>query len=86
MRPGWTRDDIVGAAAREGIPCFSGSCPEIYLEQAFVSAGLTPPEPLRIARLLGQTSLMLPVDPTLSMAAVARMGAVLCGIFDEATC
>lgn len=86
LRPGWTRDDIVGAAAREGIPCFSGSCPEIYLEQAFVSAGLTPPEPLRIARLLGQTSLMLPVDPTLSMAAVARMGAVLCGIFDEATC
>jgi dTDP-4-amino-4,6-dideoxygalactose transaminase len=86
LRPGWTRDDIVMAAARRGIPCFSGSCPEIYLENAFVGARLAPPAPLPVARALGRTSIMLPIDPTIPMAAVAQMGDVLHDVLDEATC
>lgn len=84
LRPDWSRDRIVSTATDAGIPCYSGSCPEIYVERAFVHAGLAPPVPLPQARMLGRTSLMLPVDPTLSATDVDRMGAVLGGIIAAA--
>ncbi len=65
LRPGWDRDAVMQALAGEGIPSFSGSCSEIYLEQAFRRAGLTPAAPLPTARQLGATSLMFLVHPTL---------------------
>jgi len=40
LRQGWDRDRIMNAIVAEGIPCFSGSCSEIYLEKAFVKAGI----------------------------------------------
>lgn len=66
LAPGWDRDRIARAVQAEGIPCFSGSCPEIYREKAFENAGLAPAERLPVARELGETSLMLLVHPTLS--------------------
>ena len=57
--------DIVEAINAEGIPCSSGSCSEMYLENAFVDAGLAPPERLPVARELGETSLMFMVHPTM---------------------
>jgi dTDP-4-amino-4,6-dideoxygalactose transaminase len=65
LRPGWTRDRIIEAIKTEGIPCFSGSCSEIYLEKAFPPAW-RPPERLAVARELGETSLMFLVHPTLT--------------------
>lgn len=65
LRAGWTRDRVVEAVKAEGIPCFSGSCSEIYLEKAF-PPGMRPPERLPIAKELGETSLMFQVHPTLS--------------------
>jgi len=62
---GWTRDRILSAVAAEGIPCFSGSCSEIYLEKAFAPE-LRSPARLAAARELGETSLMFLVHPTLS--------------------
>jgi dTDP-4-amino-4,6-dideoxygalactose transaminase len=62
---GWTRDRILSAIAAEGIPCFTGSCSEIYLEKAFAPE-LRPAERLAAARELGETSLMFLVHPTLS--------------------
>jgi dTDP-4-amino-4,6-dideoxygalactose transaminase len=62
---GWTRDKILSAIAAEGIPCFSGSCSEIYLEKAFAPV-LRPADRLAAARELGETSLMFLVHPTLS--------------------
>ena len=64
LRPGWTRDRIIEAINAEGIPCFSGSCSEIYLEKAFPPAW-RPRERLAVARELGETSLMFLVHPTL---------------------
>jgi len=49
------------------VPCFHGSCSEVYREQAFVDAGLAPRQPLPVARLLGDSSLMFPCHPTLSV-------------------
>ncbi len=66
LRAGWNRDHIMQAINDEGIPCFSGSCSEIYLEKAFVEASLGPARPLPVARELGETSLMFLVHPTLS--------------------
>ena len=66
LKPGWDRNRIMNAITAEGIPCFSGSCSEIYLEKAFVDAGYRPAERLPAARELGETSLMFLVHPTLS--------------------
>jgi hypothetical protein len=65
LRPEWTRDRIVEAIKAEGIPCFSGSCSEIYLEKAF-PAEWRPESRLPVARELGETSLMFLVHPTLT--------------------
>ena len=65
LRNGWTRDRILAAIVAEGIPCFTGSCSEIYLEKAF-APDLRPAERLMVAKELGETSLMFLVHPTLS--------------------
>lgn len=56
------RDEILRRAAAEGIRVFSGSCSEIYLEDAFREL---PRPDLRNARHLGEVSLMVEVHPTL---------------------
>jgi dTDP-4-amino-4,6-dideoxygalactose transaminase len=65
LRTGWTRDRVLSAIIAEGIPCFSGSCSEIYREKAF-AADLRPSEPRVVAKKLGETSLMFLIHPTLS--------------------
>lgn len=65
LKDGWDRDRVLGAVAAEGIPCFSGSCSEIYLEKAFVDAGYHTRGRLENANELGETSLMFLVHPTL---------------------
>lgn len=66
LKAGWDRDRIVNAIVARGVPCFSGSCSEIYLEKAFDDRGLRPVELLPVARELGETSLMFLVHPTLT--------------------
>lgn len=68
LKSGWDRDRIMNAVCAEGIPCFSGSCSEIYREKSFANAGYGPAEPLAAARELGRTSLMFLVHPTLCEA------------------
>lgn len=62
------RDSIMAAINAEGIPCFSGSCSEIYLEKAFIDAGYGPAGFLPVTQELGKTSLMFLVHPTLTEA------------------
>ncbi len=64
LRSDWCRDRIVEAIRSEGVPCFTGSCSEIYLENAF-PAQYRPARRLPIARELGETSLAFLVHPTL---------------------
>jgi len=66
----------------QGIPCFSGSCSEIYLEGAF-SPNWQQTERFFIAKELGETSLMFLVDPTLSDSNVSRMGRIAQTIIAE---
>jgi len=66
LKSGWDRDKIIEEITNLGVPCFSGSCSEVYLEEAFTESGLCPTERLPVARKLGETSLMFLVHPTLS--------------------
>jgi len=69
-----------------GIPCFSGSCSEIYLEKAFVNAGLGPERRLPVARELGATSLMLLIHPTLMTEHIEKTCFVVEEVLEAATC
>jgi len=66
LREGWSRDRIMAEINSLGVPCFSGSCSEVYLEKAFDGTGFRPKERLPIAKELGETSLMFLVHPTLT--------------------
>jgi dTDP-4-amino-4,6-dideoxygalactose transaminase len=84
LRQGWTRDRIMSEVSGRGVPCYSGSCSEIYRELAFVRAGLGPREPLPVARALGETSLMFLVHPTLGEAALERTAGTVRAVMAEA--
>ncbi|WP_333838715.1 DegT/DnrJ/EryC1/StrS aminotransferase family protein [Acinetobacter schindleri] len=63
---GWSRDRIMQEISALNVPCFSGSCSEVYLEHAFDGTPWRPAERLENAQKLGETSLMFLVHPTLS--------------------
>jgi hypothetical protein len=60
-----------------GVPCFQGSCSEVYLERAFDGTGWRPEPRLPIAKELGETSLMFLVHPTLTNGEMEKTAAVL---------
>lgn len=77
LAPGWDATRISEAINAEGVPCFSGSCGEIYRERAFTDRGWGPAQRLPVARQLGETSLMFMVHPTLGETEMAdTIGAV----------
>ena len=63
---GWSRDRIMQEISELNVPCFSGSCSEVYLEHAFDDTPWRPAQRLKNAQQLGETSLMFLVHPTLS--------------------
>jgi dTDP-4-amino-4,6-dideoxygalactose transaminase len=85
LAPGWDRDRVMTEVADAGVPCFSGSCSEIYREKAFVDAGLGPPERHPVAAQLGDTSLMFLVHPTLERAALDATVEVVGRVMERAT-
>ncbi|TXJ08066.1 MAG: DegT/DnrJ/EryC1/StrS aminotransferase family protein [Acinetobacter sp.] len=62
----WSRDRIMAEINALGVPCFSGSCSEVYLEHAFDDTAWRPAQRLVNAQRLGETSLMFLVHPTLT--------------------
>lgn len=84
LAAGWTRDRIMAAITAEGVPCFSGSCSEVYLERAF-STEFRPPRRLPVAQELGETSLMFLVHPTLTEGDMHETGLAVSKVLDAAT-
>lgn len=62
----WNRDRIIDELIAKGLPCYQGSCSEVYLEKAFVNTPWIPKNRLENAKQLGETSLMFLVHPTLT--------------------
>ncbi|MDT8421226.1 MAG: DegT/DnrJ/EryC1/StrS aminotransferase family protein [Desulfuromonadales bacterium] len=85
LQDGWDRDRVMNAICAEGVPCYSGSCSEIYLEKAFADAGLQPEERLPVAKQLGDTSLMFLVHPTLSLDDMRQFADVVTRVVSAAT-
>jgi dTDP-4-amino-4,6-dideoxygalactose transaminase len=66
LNDGWSRDRIIEQMNKAGVPCYSGSCSEVYLEKAFDGTGWRPKTRLQNAQVLGETSIMFLVHPTLT--------------------
>jgi len=84
LKPGWDRDRILNEMTARGVPCFSGSCSEVYLEKAFDGTGWRPVDRLPVVKELGETSLMLLVHPTLTDAEINKTCDVLVEVMREA--
>jgi dTDP-4-amino-4,6-dideoxygalactose transaminase len=85
LATGWTRDRIIEAINAQGVPCYQGTCSEVYLEKAFDGTGWRPQDRLPVAKVLGETSLMFLVHPTLSEAEVAKTCKVIKNVAMEAS-
>ena len=72
LADGWNRDRIISEIVNFGVPCFSGTCPEVYLEGSFAGSDYVPDQRLPVAKSLGETSLMFLVHPTLSDAEIEK--------------
>ena len=84
LAEGWSRDRIVDEINRNGVPCYQGSCSEVYLEKAFEGTGWRPSGGLKVARKLGEESLMFLVHPTLTVEELEKSCHVLDEILKEA--
>ena len=71
------RDKIMMEINEKGVPCYPGSCSEVYLEKAFDNTGFRPKERLAVAKELGETSLMFLVHPTLTKEEIQKTCDVL---------
>lgn len=81
---GWDRDRIMEEINQREVPCFSGSCSEVYLERAFDGTDWRPAKRLATAMELGETSLMFLVHPTLTGDEIRRTCAALSDVMAEA--
>jgi len=85
LAAGWSRDRILEEISKQGVPCYSGSCSEVYLEKAFEGTGWRPDRRLPVARELGETSLMFLVHPTLTDSEMKKTCSVLTQVMTFAT-
>jgi dTDP-4-amino-4,6-dideoxygalactose transaminase len=81
----WNTLRIIDAIAEEEVPCFQGSCSEVYLEKAFENTAWRPQESLQVAKELGETSLTFLVHPTLSQKEIDITCSVLEKVMVKAT-
>jgi dTDP-4-amino-4,6-dideoxygalactose transaminase len=50
LKKDWNRDKIIKEINNLGVPCYSGSCSEAYLEKAFDGTDFKPKESLKVAK------------------------------------
>ena len=85
LKDGWSRKIIIEEFSKKGIPCFEGSCSEIYLESAFNNKNFKPKRRLSNAKKLGENSLVFLVHPTLTKKDISLMKMSMNKIFKEAS-
>jgi len=84
LRTGWNRDRILKQAWERGLPCYEGTCSELYREGVFAKGGHVPAAPLPVAQELARTALMFPVHPGLDAGQIDRIGAEFGAVMAEA--
>ena len=83
LKSGVTRDMLVDQISRTGVPAFSGSCSEVYLEKAFDGRPYRPHDRLPVAKELGETSLAFLVHPTLTAEDMHRTAGAFIDAFGQ---
>lgn len=84
LKVGWNRDEIIKHVNEAGVPCYAGSCSEVYLEKAFDQTSFRPATRLPVAKELGDTSLMFLVHPTISRDDIEKTCSALMQVMDSA--
>ncbi|MDA9003861.1 DegT/DnrJ/EryC1/StrS aminotransferase family protein [bacterium] len=84
LKTGWTQDRIVQEISSLGLPCYHGSCAEVYMESAFNDTNWRPKNRLHNAKLLGETSLMFLVHPSIQESDMDFAKSVLYKVFSQA--
>ena len=85
LKPDWSRDRILNEIIARGVPAFSGSCSEVYLEKAFDNTDWRPAQRLANARELGETSMMFMVHPTLTAQEIGLTCTVISEVVQQAS-
>lgn len=85
LAQGWSRDRIVDEVLALGVPCYHGSCSEVYLEKAFDNTSWRPENRLPNAKHLGETSVMMLVHPTLTSDEMRKACDVLSHVLSRAS-
>jgi dTDP-4-amino-4,6-dideoxygalactose transaminase len=85
LKQDWNRDRIVHKINHLGVPCYSGSCPEVYLEKAFDKTVWRPDQRMLVAKELGETSIMFLVHPTLTDSEIQKTCDVLTRVMKNAS-
>lgn len=84
LKESWNRDKIISEINELGVPCYSGTCSEIYLEKAFENTNYLPKERLPHAKALGETSIMFLVHPTLTDKEIQQTCEAIDHVFSQA--
>ena len=84
LKSDWNRDRILEGIIQQGVPCYTGSCSEVYLENAFAGTGWRPARRLPVAQELGETSLMFLVHPGLKKTELGQTVQALAAVLQEA--
>jgi dTDP-4-amino-4,6-dideoxygalactose transaminase len=85
LTSGWSRDRIIDSINEQGVPCYQGSCSEVYLEKAFEGTVWRPKERLLVAKALGETTVMFLVHPTLTEGDMNRAVNAITSVLKEAS-
>lgn len=84
LATGWCRNKIIEEIVALGVPCFQGSCSEVYLEAAFDHTEWRPENRLPIAKELGETSIMFLIHPTIKNTEIEKINYVLSEVLNKA--
>ncbi len=85
LKPDWNASIIRQKINELGVPCYAGSCAEIYQESAFDNTNFRPKIPLKNAHNLANKVLMFLVHPTLTQAEINQTVKILTQVMSMAS-
>lgn len=80
----WNRDRILQTVNALGVPCYTGPCSEVYLENAFAGMHFGPAARWPVAKKLGESTLTFLVHPTLSEVDMHKTGSIVESVMRKA--
>jgi len=83
IKDDWNRDRIMAEINARGVPCFTGTCPEIYREKAFTDLYGEQGQ-LPVAKSLGESSLMMNVHPGVTPELATECARVVQSVMEHA--